>query len=90
MPADRPVDKDGSMNFIHCTASSAIGKKKILPFATKGLDLESTVLSKTSETEQHRHRVMPLTCGIQKKSPSTNIQTHSWRQRTDACQAGDA
>ena len=43
---------------------SAIKKKKILPFATAWMDLESIMLSEISQAERDKHRMISLICGL--------------------------
>ena len=42
-------------------------KKEILPFATTCINLEDTMLSEISQTQQDKYHLVPLTCGIKKK-----------------------
>ena len=39
-------------------------KKKILPFATVWMDLEITMLSEISHSEEEKYHVISLICGI--------------------------
>ena len=43
---------------------SAIKKKKILPFATVGMDLEHIMLSEISKSEKDKSHMISLICGI--------------------------
>ena len=43
---------------------SAIKKKKILPFATAWIDLESIALSKISLSEKDKYHMISFICGI--------------------------
>ena len=43
---------------------TAIKKKKILPFATAWIDLESIMLSKISQSEKGTYHMLSVTCGI--------------------------
>ena len=43
---------------------SAIKKKKILPFATRWMDLEGTILSETNQTEKDKYCILSLIFGI--------------------------
>ena len=43
---------------------SAIKKKKLLPFATVGMDLESIMLSEISQSEKDKYHMISLMCGI--------------------------
>ena len=43
---------------------SALKKKKILPFATVWMDLDSMMLSGISQSEKDKHHMISLMCGI--------------------------
>ena len=43
---------------------AAVKKEEVLPFATAWLDLEITTLSKTSQSEKEKYRMMSLIRGI--------------------------
>ena len=43
---------------------SAIKKKKILPFATAWMDLESIMLSEISQSEKDKYDMISFICGI--------------------------
>ena len=42
----------------------AIKRNEILPFATTGIELESTVLSEISQSEKDKYHMISLVCGI--------------------------
>ena len=42
----------------------AIKKKKILPFVTAWMDLESIMLSEISQSEKDKYHMFSLICGI--------------------------
>ena len=42
----------------------AIKKKKILPFETVWMDLESIMLSEISQSEKDKYHMISLICGI--------------------------
>ena len=46
---------------------SAIKKNEIMPFATKWMDLEMTVLSEASQIEKDKYHMILLISGILKK-----------------------
>ena len=43
---------------------STVKKKKILPFATVRMDLENTMLSEISQSEEDKYYMISLICGI--------------------------
>ena len=43
---------------------SAIKKNEILPFAMKWIELESIMLSETSQSEKDKYHIISLICGI--------------------------
>ena len=43
---------------------STIKKKKILPFATVWMDLESIMLSEISQSDEDKYRMISLICGM--------------------------
>ena len=43
---------------------AAIKKKKLLPFETAWRDLESIMLSETSQSEKDKYHMISLICGI--------------------------
>ena len=43
---------------------SAIKKNEIMPFAATWMDLEIIILSKVSQKEKDKYRVISLICGI--------------------------
>ena len=45
-----------------------MGKKKILPFATTGMDPEGIMLSEISQAEKDKYCMISLICGIEGSS----------------------
>ena len=43
---------------------SAVRKNKIMPFAATWMDLEIIILNEVSQTEQDKHHMISLICGI--------------------------
>ena len=43
---------------------SAIGKKKILPFAATWMELEDIMLSEISQAEKDKYQMISLICGV--------------------------
>ena len=61
MPINRQLDKED----VHIYNVILLGhKNEILPFETRWIDLEGSMLSEVSQTEKDKHHVIPLTCGI--------------------------
>jgi hypothetical protein len=42
---------------------SAMKKNEILPFAAKWMEMEDTMINKTSQTQKHKCHMFSLTCG---------------------------
>ena len=59
----RWVDKTTTVH-LHNGYHSAIGNKKILPFATAYMDLENIMLHKISQSEKDKYHMISLICGI--------------------------
>ena len=55
-------------DYVHFTYYTAITKNEILPFAATWMDWEGIVLSGISQSEEDKGCMIPLTCGIQKKT----------------------
>ena len=58
-PTNRQVDKKVVVHTYN--GILAIRKSKILPFVTACMDLESTMLSKISQSEKYKYQVISLT-----------------------------
>ena len=59
-------DKSIPKRWYVCTVEfhSAVKKKGIFSFVTTWMDLEGIILSKISQTEKDKYRMISLTCGI--------------------------
>ena len=57
---------------------STIKKNEIMPFAATWMDLEITTVSEINQTENGKHLMIPLICGIfkEKKKIQMNIFTN--------------
>ena len=51
------------MGHLHNKVLLGCKKKKVLPFATAGMDLESVMLSKISQAEKDKYHIISLISG---------------------------
>ena len=63
MSIDRGMDKE---DVVHIYNGILLSHKKneIMPFAATWMDLEIIILSKVSQKEKDKYRMIPLICGI--------------------------
>ena len=62
MPTDGLMDKDVVYTYT-MEYYLAIKKNEILPFATTWMELDSTMLSETSQSEKDKYHIISFICG---------------------------
>ena len=64
MSIDRGMDKEDVVHIHTMEYYSAIKNNEIMPFAATWVDLEIVILSKVSQTEKNKYRILTHICGI--------------------------